>query len=134
MQVRRLATALLMISAAAVLFAQATVRLLAQKAISKPSTDRTEKTAQTIDRMYAESKAEDDYRKLKNALAEREIAKLEGRPSNDRAVALLEAKVAAEKRADLDPQAEAPRDPNLELRALRAFPNYQWDDVADVGR
>jgi hypothetical protein len=108
MQVRRPGTALVIILAAAGLFAQGTIGLLARRGISKPSTNRTDKTAQTIDRISAESKARDDYRKLKNALAEREIAKLEGTPSNDREIGLLQAKIAAAERAGLHPQAQVP--------------------------
>jgi hypothetical protein len=61
MQVRRPGTALVIILAAAGLFAQATIGLLARRPISKPSTNRTDKTAQTIDRISAESKASPNF-------------------------------------------------------------------------
>ena len=133
MQVRRSATALLIISAAAGLCVQAAVGLLRQKALKRPSTHSTAKVAQT-NKPNAEMEARrDDYRKLKQALAERDEAKLEGIPSDDREIGLFQAKIAAEF-AGLHPEAAVPSGPDADATAVLAFPKYSWDDAADVGR
>ena len=126
MRISRPATAVLIISAA--------VGLLAQNAQRKPGAVPAPTAARTMDRSHPRLNAGNDIRKLKKALAERDLAKLEGIPSSDRDVSLLLAKIAAAERPGLHAEAEVPRELDADALAAHALPKYPWDDVADVGR
>lgn len=98
-----------------------------------------------MDLLNSEFHARNNYLKLKNTQLERDIAKAESRPPNERAVQLAEAKVEADRKAGLHPEIEVSpitvlemmvdiRDCQQEIiaRHNRRFPNDLWTEVTDI--